>query len=220
MSRIFFIGATGGVGHRLLPQLIEQGHSVTALHRKAEQAEALQQHGANPAQGDVMSLTKNDYRELLEGHDTIIFSAGAAGSGKERTTKIDGDTPILLTELAQELGIQRFYLVSAFPEAGRTKNLGEGFEHYMQQKKRADACLVKSSLDWVILRPGTLLHEDADNKVSLDYALPYGTVKRGNVANTLARLIASPAFRRQIIELTDGDETIDAAISRLNHGDC
>ncbi|HCA76230.1 MAG TPA: NAD-dependent dehydratase, partial [Alteromonas sp.] len=41
MSRIFFIGATGGVGHRLLPQLIAQGHEVTALHRKPEQADSL-----------------------------------------------------------------------------------------------------------------------------------------------------------------------------------
>lgn len=215
MSRIFFIGAAGGVGHRLLPQLIKQGHAVTALHRKAEQASTLREQGANPVSGDVMTLTKNDYREMLKGHDTIIFSAGAAGSGKERTTKIDGDTPVLLTDLAEELGIGRFYLVSAFPEAGRTKNLGDGFEHYMQVKKLADAHLVKSSLDWLILRPGTLVHEDADDKVSLDYALPYGTVKRGNVANTLAALIANPAIRRRIIELTDGDDTTELAVQRI-----
>ena len=215
MSRVFFIGATGGVAHRLLPQLIAQGHEVTALHRKPEQADSLKQQGAKPVEGDMMSLTRDDYKALLQDQEVIVFSAGAAGSGKDRTSKIDGDIPALLTELAEELGIQRFYLVSAFPEAGRTKGLGEGFEHYMQVKKTADARLVKSSLDWVILRPGTLLDEDADDKVSLDYALTYGSVKRGNVANTLAALIAKPTISRQIIELTDGDEPLSEAIERL-----
>ena len=215
MSRVFFIGATGGVGHRLLPQLIAQGHEVTALHRKPEQADSLKQQGAKPVEGDMMSLTRDDYKALLQDQEVIVFSAGAAGSGKDRTSKIDGDIPALLTELAEELGIQRFYLVSAFPEAGRTKGLGEGFEHYMQVKKTADARLVKSSLDWVILRPGTLLDEDSDDKVSLDYALTYGSVKRGNVANTLVALIAKPTIRRQIIELTDGDEPLSEAIERL-----
>ena len=163
----------------------------------------------------MMSLTRDDYKALLQNQEVIVFSAGAAGSGKDRTSKIDGDTPALLTELAEEMGIQRFYLVSAFPEAGRTKGLGEGFEHYIQVKKTADARLVKSSLDWVILRPGTLLDEDSDDKVSLDYALTYGSVKRGNVANTLAALIAKPTIRRQIIELTDGDEPLSEAIERL-----
>ena len=126
MSRIFFIGATGGVGHRLLPQLIAQGHEVTALHRKPEQADSLIHQGAKPVEGDMMSLTRDDYKARLQNQEVIVFSAGAAGSGKDRTSKIDGDTPALLTELAEELGIQRFYLVSAFPEAGRTKGLGDG----------------------------------------------------------------------------------------------
>lgn len=215
ISRVFFIGATGGVGHRLLPQLVEQGHQVTALHRKPEQADSLRQQGATPIEGDMMTLSRDDYIALLKDQEIIVFSAGAAGSGKDRTSKIDGDTPALLAELVEELGIQRFYLVSAFPEAGRTKGLGEGFEHYMQVKKAADARLVKSSLDWIILRPGTLLDEEADDKVSLDYSLTYGSVKRGNVANTLAALIAKPTIRRQIIELTDGDEHLNDAVQRL-----
>ncbi|GGF83462.1 SDR family oxidoreductase [Alteromonas lipolytica] len=215
MSRIFFVGATGKVGHRLLPQLIAQGHKVTALHRKPEQAEKLAAQGATPVQGDMMELTGSDYETLLKGHDTIIFSAGAAGSGKERTGKIDGETPPLLAKIGLEVGVKRFYLVSAFPESARNDNLGEGFEYYMKVKKEADAKLVKSALDWVIVRPGTLLDEEADNKVSLDYALTYGKVKRGNVANTLAALIAQPAITRQILELTDGDEAITDAIGRI-----
>ncbi|WP_161556160.1 hypothetical protein [Mangrovicoccus ximenensis] len=41
MSRIFVIGATGGVGHRLVPLLTGAGYGVSGLHRKPEQADAL-----------------------------------------------------------------------------------------------------------------------------------------------------------------------------------
>ena len=37
MSKIFIIGATGGVGSRLGPMLVRAGHTVTALHRNREQ---------------------------------------------------------------------------------------------------------------------------------------------------------------------------------------
>ena len=34
MSKVFIIGATGGVGSRLGPMLVEAGHDVTGLHRQ------------------------------------------------------------------------------------------------------------------------------------------------------------------------------------------
>ena len=38
MSRVFIIGATGGVGSRLAAQLIERGDRALGLHRSPEQA--------------------------------------------------------------------------------------------------------------------------------------------------------------------------------------
>ncbi|RUM51048.1 MAG: NAD-dependent dehydratase, partial [Marinomonas sp.] len=49
----------------------------------------------------------------------------------------------------------------------------------------------------------------------LGKAIPYGTVKRGNVAKVLASLIDLPLIRREIIELTDGDEAVDVALSNF-----
>ena len=112
-------------------------------------------------------------------------------------------------------GISRLYLVSAFPEAGRGKDPNPRFEHYMTEKKRADADVAASDADWVILRPGTLLHEDQDGRVNAGFAIPYGTVKRGNVAQFLAKLIETPEIRREIIELTDGGTEISDAVNRI-----
>ncbi|MBT9386421.1 SDR family oxidoreductase [Pseudooceanicola sp. CBS1P-1] len=218
MSRILLIGATGGVGHRLASLLVAAGHEVTGLHRAPEQAEGLSAMGVTPLRGDLMELSAHELTLAAQDHDVIIFSAGAAGSGTERTSEIDGQGPVKALAAAEANGIRRFYLVSAFPEAGRDRDLGPGFEHYMAVKKHADAAVAASGLDWVILRPGTLLHEEADGQVSLGWALGYGSVKRGNVATVLAALVDHPEIRREILELTDGDLPVAEALAAVTRG--
>ncbi|PJE33264.1 putative sugar epimerase YhfK [Pseudooceanicola marinus] len=213
MSRILLIGATGGVGSRLAPMLIASGHQVTGLHRSLAQAEKLRAQGVTPVAGDLMEMDAGALAEIARDHDIIIFSAGAAGSGAERTSEIDGRGPLKMIAAAKACGIARVYLVSAMPEAGRGGQPKLGFEHYMRVKKEADAALVASDLDWVILRPGTLLAEDGDDAVSLAPALVYGKVKRGNVAAVLAGLVECPEIRREILELTDGTTPVAEAVA-------
>lgn len=218
MARIFITGVTGGIGHRLAPLLLANGHQVTGLHRKPEQADNLRNAGITPVLGDLMELTAETLAPLIRGHDIVVFSSGAAGSGLDRTTRIDGDGPGHVVAAMKQEGISRLYLVSAFPEAGRGKDPSPRFEHYMTEKKRADADVAASDRDWVILRPGTLLHEEQDGQVNAGLAIPYGTVKRGNVAQFLAELIETPQIRREIIELTDGGTLISEAITRIVRG--
>ncbi len=215
MSRIFIIGATGGVGSKLGPMLIEAGHKVTALHRKPEQASRLAEAGMTPCHADIMNMTADDLTDLTKNSDVIVFSAGAAGSGLERTSAIDGEGVIKAIHAAKANGILRLYLVSAFMDAIRDQPRKEGFEHYMKVKRYADNALVASPLDWVILRPGTLTNEHGDGLVNANLAIPYGPVARGNVAAMLAALIETPSIRREIIELTDGDVPVQDAIISL-----
>lgn len=215
MARIFIIGVTGGIGHRLAPLLLANEHQVTGLHRKPEQADNLRNAGITLVLGDLMELTAETLAPLIRGHDIVVFSSGAAGGGLDRTTRIDGDGPGHVVAAMKQEGISRLYLVSAFPEAGRGKDPNPRFEHYMTEKKRADADVAASDVDWVILRPGTLLHEDQDGRVNAGFAIPYGTVKRGNVAQFLAKLIETPEIRREIIELTDGGTEISEAVNRI-----
>lgn len=215
MSNVFIVGATGGVGFRLGSVLVAAGHKVTGLHRKAEQADNLSDAGITPRLGDIMDMAADDLANATRGSDVIVFSAGAAGSGLERTNAIDGDGVVKTIQAAKANGISRIYLISAFMDALRDQPGKEGFEHYMQVKRKADNALVASGLDWVILRPGTLVSEDGDGLVNANLAIPYGKVARGNVAATLAALIDTPAIRREIIELTDGDVPVRDAVMSL-----
>ena len=48
---IFIAGASGTVGHSLIPYLIAHGHTVTGTTRNAAKADALRALGAEPASG-------------------------------------------------------------------------------------------------------------------------------------------------------------------------
>lgn len=209
------IGAAGGIGRRLAAQLTARGDQVTGMHRSPEQAETVAAAGARPVLGDLIGDTVEELAERMRDHDAVVFSAGAHGTGMDQTTLIDGAGLVKAAAAALLTGPSRFLLVSAFPEAQRGAGLGEGFEHYLRVKKTADAHLVRTDLDWLILRPGTLRDEPGDGLVSADLALEYGTVRRDNVAAFIAAALRQPALNRIVVELTDGPTPVAEAVARL-----
>jgi uncharacterized protein YbjT (DUF2867 family) len=188
------------------------------MHRRPDQAEPIRAAGADPVQGDLILDTVDDLAEKIRGHDAVVFSAGAHGTGRDQTTLIDGTGLEKAAAAAAAAGVARFVLVSVFPEAARGGGLGEGFEHYMRVKKSADVHLAGTALDWVIVRPGTLSDEPGDGHVAAGPALEYGTVRRDNVAAFIHAALHTPDLTRAIIELTDGPTPAAEAAAALAAG--
>jgi len=55
--KVFIAGATGVVGTRLVPTLVERGHTVTAMTRTPAKAERLRAQGATPAVLDALDAS-------------------------------------------------------------------------------------------------------------------------------------------------------------------
>ena len=215
MSTVFIVGAAGKVGRHLVKQLADKQHRVLALHRRAEQGPELEALGATPVTGDLTGTDVAALAAQMASTDVVVFTAGAGGAGVEVTNAIDGRGLELAVDAARQAGVRRFLLVSAFPEAGRNKGMGEGFENYMTVKKRADVYLAATDLDWVILRPGTLSDAPGTGRVSAGPAIAYGDIPRADVAATLVALVEHPEVRRTIIELTEGDRPVEDAVAQL-----
>ncbi|EJM62086.1 SDR family oxidoreductase [Pseudomonas sp. GM48] len=216
MKKVFIVGGAGKVGRRLAQQLVTNGHEPRSLYRHAEQADELKALGATPVAGSLLDLDVPGLAGLMADSDVVVFSAGAGGKGgPEMTNAIDGQGLEKAVAASQLAGISRFLLVSAFPEASRGADISETFENYMAVKKRADVHLAETDLDWVILRPGTLLDSPGTGKVRTGLAIPYGDVPRDDVATTLMQIIERPAISRVIIELTQGDTPIDESIQQF-----
>lgn len=216
MSKVFIVGGAGKVAHRLSQQLSRRGHQAFALHRDPEQAGELLALGATPVLGNLLELDVGGLARLMLGSDVVVFAAGAGGrGGMEMTTAIDGRGLELAVAAARAAGIKRFLMVSAFPESLRGKEVSESFENYMAVKKLADVHLAESDLDWVILRPGTLLDTPGSGGVRSGLAIPYGDVPRDDVAAALLEIVERPAVSRVIIELTRGDTPVGESIGRM-----
>ncbi len=216
MTTVFIVGGSGKVARHLARQLSARGHKPRCLHRDVAQADELKALGAVPVYGDLLQLETAELAELMAGSDAVVFSAGAGGKGgPQMTNAIDGDGLTLAVAAAMAAGIRRFVLVSAFPEAGRGKAVSDTFENYMAVKKRADAHLAATDLDWVILRPGTLLDTPGTGNVRAGQAIAYGDIPREDVAAALVEIIDHPDVNRIIIELTQGDTPVGTAVQQL-----
>lgn len=213
--RVFQIGAAGGVGRRLTPLLVARGDQASGMHRGAQQADTIRAAGGTPVLLDLIAATTEELAVSMAGHDAVVFSAGAHGTGMDKTTLIDGVGLQKAADAAELAGATRFVLVSAFPEAGRGAGLGEGFEHYIRVKKASDVYLASTSLDWLIVRPGTLRDEPGSGLVSAGVAIDYGDVSRDNVAAFIDSALHLPELSRIIVELTDGVVPVEEATAAV-----
>ncbi len=115
--RVFVAGASGAMGSRLVPQLIDAGHDVIGTHRSPASAELLRTLGARPVLFDLLDVPAVR-RAVLEAEPEAIvheataladmkwsrnFDAVFAGTNALRTTGTDA----LLTA-AREAGVGRF----------------------------------------------------------------------------------------------------------------
>ena len=75
--RVFVTGATGAIGSRLVPQLVERGHEVIGTSRSADRAERLRAEGAEPVVLNV--LDPEAVREVVAETrpDAIVHQATA-----------------------------------------------------------------------------------------------------------------------------------------------
>ena len=60
--RVFVTGASGAIGSRLVPQLIDAGHEVVGTHHSPGSAERLRALGAKPVMLDLLDAASRARR--------------------------------------------------------------------------------------------------------------------------------------------------------------
>ena len=78
-QRVFVTGATGVLGRRVVPRLVEAGHQVTAVVRSQAKADAVRAAGATPIEVDLFDTPR--IREAIDGCDCIAQLATQIPSG-------------------------------------------------------------------------------------------------------------------------------------------
>ena len=121
---------------------------------------------------------------------------------------IDLHGAVRATDLASELGLSRFVMVSAL-RAEEPLVAPDKMRPYMAAKHAADAHLRSARVPHVILRPGRLTDEQASQHVagSLEEAGD-NRVSRANVAHALLHLVQNRHLLDREFMLLDGERAI------------
>jgi nucleoside-diphosphate-sugar epimerase len=115
--KVFVAGGTGAIGRPLIAELLAEGHSVVALTRNSEKAQALVKQGIEPAIADVFdpdalkAVVRRAQPEVVIEQLTALprsytrdsMSAAAAPNNRIR---LEGGTNVLAA--AQAAGVQRY----------------------------------------------------------------------------------------------------------------
>jgi len=147
---VALIGATGNAGSRILAELANRGHSVTAIVRNPGQVPSLP--GVAATKGDVNDQT--DLAALLKGHDAVISSVMFIASD-----------PTKLIGAVQASGMKRYLVVGGAGslEVAPGLKVVDTPDFPAEYKEEAtaggvflDALRGSDDLDWTFLSPSAM----------------------------------------------------------------
>lgn len=218
MTRIAIIGGHGKVALHLSTLLAAEGHAVTSFIRNPDHSAEVAETGATPSVLDVENSTTAALAAALQGHDAVVWSAGAGGGNPARTYAVDRDAAIRSMDAAAQAGVNRYVMVSYL---GARKDHGVPADHsffaYAEAKAAADEYLRGTGLAWTILGPGTLTDKPGTGMIAVNPG-PAGEreTSRSNTAIVAAAVLDLPQTAGETIEFCDGTLPVAAALESLS----
>src|SRR5690242_5437675 len=159
--KIVVFGATGGTGKRVVERALAAGHEVTAIARRPE-AVATAHDKLRVVRGDV--LDRASVAEVVRGADAVISTIGPSDNKKPGTVISEGIANMV--HACEAVGVRRLVFESGLM-VGTGAGLSplarlalaiyrRGYRALVEDKRKAEAALSGSSLEFVIVRPPTL----------------------------------------------------------------
>jgi 2-alkyl-3-oxoalkanoate reductase len=115
--RVFVAGATGAIGARLVPQLVERGHEVFGTSRSPERADRLRAQGAEPVVLDLLDQRAVQEAVAAARPEAIVHQATALAGMTDfkhfdrsfaSTNRLRTEGTDALLAAAREVGVRRF----------------------------------------------------------------------------------------------------------------
>ncbi|WP_199423143.1 SDR family oxidoreductase [Actinotalea solisilvae] len=218
--RTVIAGGHGAVALLLTRRLAERGDEVVGLVRNPDHTADVEAAGGGATVLDLEHVAARELVPALQGADAVVFAAGAGpGSGAARKDTVDRGAAALLADAAEHAGVARYVLVSAMGADHPERASDDVFGAYLRAKAASEADLRRRGLDWTVLRPGALTDDPATGLVRLETSVEPGRVSRDDVAAVLVALLDEPATAGLTLELTSGEDLVDAAVQAAARGE-
>ena len=206
--KLIIFGATGRTGLPLVSQAVAKGHRVTAFVRNPK-ALNIQHPDLSVVRGDIL-----DYETVhaaMQGQEVVLSVLGV-NSFKKNTIISDGTHNIIMAMYAHH--VNRFICVTSMGIGDSKKQKGWAYilpvslmfrlqrlpilRNQFLDRELQEEVIKKSTLDWIIVRPGGLTNGPRTGNYCHGFSLADTTVKikisRADVADFLLKQIADNTY--------------------------
>jgi nucleoside-diphosphate-sugar epimerase len=216
--KVLVIGANGNVSRHFADFVKDHDHiEEIAAIRNMDQALFFEERGIQTVYLDLTKHTQADIEAIIKDNDidTVLFSAGAGGSGDDIVMMVDLDGAIKSMQATEAAGLKRFVIVSTF-RTGRDEIEKNYIRVYTTAKTYADEWLKsRTNLDWTIVHPGALVNDPGTGKITTTPQEGNINVSRQDVARTLVAVLENDNTIGKEFEVVNGESPIDEAIKAL-----
>ncbi|WKN30565.1 SDR family oxidoreductase [Porifericola rhodea] len=211
---ILVAGAHGKTGLQIVKLLVEREHNVLAMIRDDSQSEEMEKLGAIP----YIANLEGDIEFAVEGAQAVIFAAGSGpNTGEDKTKSVDRDGAIKLIEACERNGVERFILLSSVGTDEPTQG-PEKLQPYLKAKAASEKRLLKSNLNYTIVRPGMLNNDPESNHIIAQERLEdkQGQISRADVALSIVEALENNHTYRKTFEIIGGGNLeVEEALNTL-----
>jgi 2-alkyl-3-oxoalkanoate reductase len=224
MMRVFVAGATGAIGARLVPQLVDRGHKVVGTFRSSpEKAERLRELGVEAIPLDLLDAAAVRKAVLDATPEVIVHEATAlAGGGFPRkldktfaqTNRLRTEGTDALLAAAREAGVDRFVAQSFAP-----------YRYAMEggMVKTEDDPLVPTPARGTEMTFAAMAHVDravaAAGGIALRYGGFYGTANDQLLKPVRRRLMPIIGNGEGFMSFVHLDDAAAATVLAIEHGE-
>jgi putative NADH-flavin reductase len=201
--RLLVLGASGGVGSKLVQRAVAHGHHVTAQTR--DPARLDEKAGVSVIVG---SPTDEAFlKRHVAGHDAVVLATGIDGTGK--TTLFSQSAGAVIAAM-RAAGVRRLVAITGIG-AGETRGHGGWLYNRVifplftrnryADKDRQEAMIERTDLDWTIVRPAPFAARAGGGRWTVVTDIPPGlqlrSITRAEVAGFILDCVEDGGFIRQ-----------------------
>jgi putative NADH-flavin reductase len=209
--RLLIVGATGGTGRALVEQALARGHDVTALARNPARLRVTHPRLTVVA-GDVMVPVSLDH--AVRGQDAVLSALGHK-RWFYPTRILSAGTQHLIDAMRRH-GVRRLVVETALGVGETWWQMGLYYTlfvrvfilpFYFFDKRRQEALVCGSGLDWTLVRPGAL--NDGPRRGVFRQGPRVGHwlwtvgISRADVAGFMLDQVSDPRYVNAVVGIAD-----------------
>ncbi len=220
--RVLVAGASGAIGTRLVPQLIDQGHEVIGTSRSPEKAHHLRALGAEPVALDLLGARAVREAVLEAEPDAIVHQATALADLQDfkhfdrsfaQTNRLRTEGTDALLAAGREAGVRRFVAQSYASvryarEGGPVKTEDDPLDTNPVPAMRESIAAMRHLEEAVVAAGG----------IALRYGAFYGASNDGLVEPVRKRLFPIVGSGEGVSSFIHLDDAAAATVLALEHG--